>query len=303
MSLENDKYSESIDHLLIKKFFYDNIPLVNDINTIEQEIKIGNRIADVYVELKNGKKVAIEIQHSRISKSELILRTKEYTQCEVHVLWILDGDGPYNRKPLNEDGVIITVAEKELHLMYSNRVYYTNATSAGITTPVYVLHFPPYIERNISSNGIIYYKQSKNKHSIVCGEIPSFKLTLLRRRGFKLARFFDQNLKNLCVAEVVQFLNNYTTYRENKFEEANKIFPDGLPLGVLINKFEVKYGLYLLFDTLRYLKFLKLQDGRYFSKKIYGFERAFFLERNINNSRVKNMRISILLFLVFTNLS
>jgi len=214
MSLENDKYSESIDHLLIKKFFYDNIPLVNDINTIEQEIKIGNRIADVYVELKNGKKVAIEIQHSRISKSELILRTKEYTQCEA-----------------------------------------------------------------------------------------SFKLTLLRRRGFKLARFFDQNLKNLCVAEVVQFLNNYTTYRENKFEEANKIFPDGLPLGVLINKFEVKYGLYLLFDTLRYLKFLKLQDGRYFSKKIYGFERAFFLERNINNSRVKNMRISILLFLVFTNLS
>ena len=60
MSVENNKHSETIDHLLIKKFFYDNIPLENDINTIEQEIKIGNRIADVYIELKNGKKVAIK---------------------------------------------------------------------------------------------------------------------------------------------------------------------------------------------------------------------------------------------------
>ncbi|MFX1393059.1 MAG: competence protein CoiA family protein [Promethearchaeota archaeon] len=274
MSVENNKHSETIDHLLIKKFFYDNIPLENDINTIEQELKIGNRIADIYIELKNGKKVVIEIQHSRISKSELIQRTKEYTKCGVHVLWILDGDGPYNRKPINEDGVIITVAEKELHFMYSDRVYYTNATSTGITTPVYALHFVPYIERKISSYGIIYYKQSKNKRSVVCGEISSFKLTLLRRRGFKLARFFDQKLKNLCITDIVQFLKGYTAYREKKFEEANKIFPDGLPLGVLIKKFQAKYGLYLLFDTLRYLKFLKLQDGRYMFEKDLWFRKS-----------------------------
>lgn len=274
MNVENYKYSETIDHLLIKKFFYENIPLENAINVIEQEIKIGNRIADVYIELKKGKKVAIEIQHSRISKSELVQRTKEYNQYGVHVLWILDGDGPYNRKPLNENGIIITATEKELHSMYSNRVYYTNATSSGITTPVYALHFVPYIERKISSYGIIYYKQSKNKRSVVCCEIPSFKLTLLRHRGFKLARFFDQNLKNLCITEVVQFLNNYTFYRETNFKEANKIFPEGLPLGVLIKKFQAKYGLYLLFDTLRYLKFLRLQDGRFMFEKDFWFRKS-----------------------------
>lgn len=274
MSIENNKNSETIDHLLIKKFFYDNIPLENNINIIEQEIKIGNRIADIYIELKNKKKVAIEIQHSRISKSELIQRTKEYNQCGVHVLWILDGDGPYNRKPLNEDGVIITVAEKELHLMYSDRVYYINATSAGITSPAYTLHFVPYIERKISSYGIIYYKQSKNKRSAVCGEITSFKLTLFRNKGFRLARFFDQNLKKLCIREVVQFLNGFIAYREKKHNEAKKIFPEGLPLGVLIEKFHVKYGLYLLFKVLRYLKFLKLQDGRYMFEKELWFRKS-----------------------------
>ena len=57
MSLDKSKYSETIDHLLIKKFFYDNLPVANEIKTIEQEIKIGNRIADVYLELKDGKTV------------------------------------------------------------------------------------------------------------------------------------------------------------------------------------------------------------------------------------------------------
>lgn len=274
MSAENNKYLETINHLLIKKYFYDNIPLENDLSSIELEVKIGNRIADVYIELKNGKKVIIEIQHSKISKSELIQRTKEYNKYGIHVLWILDGDGPYNRKPINEDGLIITVAEKILHLMYSNRVYYTNASSAGIITPVYALHFAPYIEKKKSRYGIIYYKQVKNKRSVVCGEIPSFRLTLLRNKGFKLARFLDQNLKNLCITEVVQFLKGYIAYRDKKIEEANKIFPDGLPLGVLIKKFQAKYGLYLLFDTLRYLKFLKLQDGRYMFEKDLWFRKS-----------------------------
>ena len=102
MAVNKRQYSETIDHLLIKNFLTDNIPLENDVKKIDQEIKIGNRIADIFIELTNVKKIVIEIQHSRISKADLIQRTKEYNEQGLHVLWILDGTGPYDRKPQNE---------------------------------------------------------------------------------------------------------------------------------------------------------------------------------------------------------
>ncbi len=268
MILENIKYSETIGHLLIKKFFYDNIPLANPIKTIEQELKVGNQKADVYIELDNGKKIAIEIQHSKISKVELIRRTKEYNRKEIHVLWVLNGHGPYYKKiPKNEDGVIISVSEKELHSMYRGRVYYINAGADGIETSVYALHFTPYFERKISRYGIKYYKNSKNKLSTVSGEIASLQLKTFRNKGLKLAQFFDENLKTLCTSEVVQFLNDFIAYQSINHVAAKKLLPNGLPLGVLIKKFYRRYGIFLLFDVLRYLKFLTVRDAKYMLEK------------------------------------
>ncbi len=267
MSLKNKKYSETIDHLLIKKFLYDNLPLVNQVKSIEQEIKIGNRIADIYLELENGKKIVIEIQHSKINKLDLIQRTKEYNQEGIHVMWILDGQGPYDRSPKNTDGVIISVSEKELHSLYRGRVYYINAADDGISTAVYALHFTPYIERKRSMFGAEYYKISKYKKSVVCGQISSLQLTLFRNKGFKLACFSDQSIKTLCIFEVVEFLSAFKAYRHKKPNDIKKRFPDGLPLGLLVKRFSARYGLYLLFDVLRYLKLLTVRDAGYMFEK------------------------------------
>lgn len=274
MTLEKEKYSETIDHLLIKKFLYENIPLVNDVKSIRQEIKVGNRIADIYVELKNGKKVAIEIQHSKIAKSKFIERTNDYNINEVHVLWIIDGQGPYNKNPKNEDEVIISVSEKELYSMYRGRVYYINVDYDGIKSPVYALYFTPFFDKKVSSFGFKYYKRSKSKQSIVYSEISSLKLNLFRNKSFKLARFLDENLKNTCITEVVQFLNGYTAYYKEKKNESKNLFPNGLPIGILIKKFQEKYGLYLLFDVLRYLKFLTVRDARYMFEKEHWFQKC-----------------------------
>ena len=262
MTLKNVKYSETIDHLLIKKFFYDNIPLMNEVKLIDQEIKVGNRVADVYIELKNGKKVVIEIQHSKISKISLIQRTREYNMEGFHVLWVLDGEGPYDRTAKNRDMVFISLSEIELQSLYKGRVYYINASEDGIKVPVYALHFSPYFQKKISTNGIIYYKKSKNKISTVLGNITSLKLTLYRYKGFKLARFLDENLKTKCKTEVLQFLDTVIAYRISKPIKAKKIFRNGLLLGTLIIKF-VNYGLYLLFDVLRQLKILRIKDAQF----------------------------------------
>lgn len=274
MTLDNVKHSETLNHLIIKKYFYDNLPVSNEIKKIEQEIKIGNRIADIHVELKNRKRIVIEIQHSKISSPELIKRTKEYNQEGEYVLWILNGEGPFDKKPKNENWVFTSAAENQLHAMYRGRVYYMNAAKEGLLAPLYALHFTPYFENKISSFGAKYYKNSKKKRSVVCNEIQSLELTLFRHKNFKLAGFIDKNLKESCISEVVHFIDAFVAYQNKNSDEVEKLTPKGLTLGILIKKFHAKYGLYLLFDVLRSLKFLTSADAIFMFNEKYWFQKC-----------------------------
>jgi hypothetical protein len=275
MTLEDIEHSETTNHLLIKKYFYDNLPVSNEITKIEQERKIGGRIADVYIELKNGKCVVIEIQHSKINSPEIIQRTKEYNQEGLHVLWILDGAGPFDKKPKNEQGVFTSSAEIQLHTMYRGRVYYMNAAKEGLLAPLYALHFTPYFENKMSSFGAKYYKKSKKKRSVVCnGDIPSLELTLFRHKGFKLARFMDKNLKDACTSEIITFIDAFNAYQTKNPNKIKKVCPNGLTLGMLIMKFHAKYGLFLLFDVLRSLKFLSSADAIFMFNEKYWFQKC-----------------------------
>ena len=135
------KFSESIEHIKIKKYLYDNIPIVNSIKNVEQEYRIGDQIIDLFVELEDGKKIAIEIQHSKIYRKDLLNRTRNYNQKGIYVLWILNGNGPYYyRIPKNEQGVIISSSERELHNMYQGRVYYINMAKERIIAPIYIIN-------------------------------------------------------------------------------------------------------------------------------------------------------------------
>ncbi len=275
MTLEDVKHSETINHLVLKKFFYDNLSVYNEINNIQQEIKIGNRIADIYVELKNGKKIVIEIQHSKISSSEIIQRTKEYNQEGDFVLWVLEGKG-FDRKPKNEDWVYTSSAENYLHEIYQGRVYYMNAAKEGLLAPLYALHFTPYFENKISSFGAKYFKKSKNKRSVVYNEVHSLELILFRHKGFKLARFKDKNLKELCTSEVINFINAFNSYQSRNPDELRKLSPNGLTLGILIRKFRENFGLYLLFDVLRSLKFVSSADAIFMFNEKYWLDKYIF---------------------------
>ena len=63
---------------------------------------------------------------------------------------------------------------------------------------------------------------------------------------------------------------------QNKYpNEVEKISPKGLTLGILIKKFQEKFGIYLLFDVLRTLKFVNSADA------IFMFNEKYWLKKCI----------------------
>ena len=103
---------ETRRHLEMKKYFYDNLKDDENVVRIELEHKVGNRIADIYLEMKKElytgafsthsndrpcPKIAIEVQHSKISLPKLLERTEDYDKNGVWVIWVLDGDSSISK--------------------------------------------------------------------------------------------------------------------------------------------------------------------------------------------------------------
>ena len=99
---------------------------------VELEKDLGMARADIYAEI-NGCPVAIEIQVSNLTVSEIARRTKEYTRLGLYVLWLL----PW-KPELNRERYVPTPWEKWLHAAYFGRVYYWAGKSLVIP-----YHFEP----------------------------------------------------------------------------------------------------------------------------------------------------------------
>ena len=255
------KEPESFEHIKIKDFFYDNLPLDNKVKTIKLEYSIGNRIADVYCKLESGKEIVIEIQHSMILSKDLLQRTKEYNEHNCYVLWVFNGSS-FERLPKIEDKIRILGFERSSHALYRGRVYYINMTKTGLHSPVYPLYFANYYEHKISNYGFGYYKKSKTKKSVVPSEIPSLKLKLFKNKGYKLAGFHDDNIRKTCTESLRQFLKEFENVEE-KVKNIKKMKSHHKKLFIIIAMFGRQFGLYLLFDVLRGLKVVSKEDFHY----------------------------------------
>ncbi|MHA1643095.1 MAG: competence protein CoiA family protein [Promethearchaeota archaeon] len=243
--------NETFEHFEIKQYFYKNLPLFNDINEINLEKTISNQIADVYVELKNKNKIAIEIQHSNIPISNLIERTIDYSKKNVHVLWILNGLGNVvgdKKQPKNMDGLTISAIEGMLHRIYRGRVYYININQNGLESLVYSLHFAPYFTWSIRA---YYKKYFSKKRSVIFQEIHSLKLQCYKYK-YRLARFNDLNLKVKCENEMFNSIKTkceaFSASRKSKKESNSFLI---ISINDLIKEFKSEYGYYLPFDVLK----------------------------------------------------
>ncbi len=253
---QKKKEAESIEHIKIKEYLARNLPLDNDITTIMEEYYIGDRIADIYCELTNGKKVVIEVQHSMILVKDLIQRTEEYNKSDCYVLWIFNGNS-FDRLPRNERWVRILDFEKTCQKLYHGRVYYINMRKSGIHSPVYSLYFNTFHERKGLQNGFEYYRKSKTKKSVILGDIPSLNFKIFKNQKLKLAGFQDKSIRERCINDILQFFNKNldickNTVQINNNQNINKI------LYSIIGKFGKFYGIDLLYDLLKHRFKLKI---------------------------------------------
>ncbi|NVM17016.1 MAG: hypothetical protein HWN80_04820 [Candidatus Lokiarchaeota archaeon] len=255
------KQSESFEHLRIKEFFYENIPLDNDIDVIKKEYPIGNRKADIYCKLADGKEIVVEIQHSMILTKDLLQRTKEYNENGCYVLWVFNGSS-FERYPKIEDNIPYLSFEKCSHMLYRGRVYYINMTKYGIYSPVYSLHFANYYEKKSANYGFCYYRKSTNKKSVIPSDIPSLTFKTFKSKGYKLAGFYDENIRKRCVKEITQFLIDYGNI-DKEINDIKKLNPHQKKNFIIIAIYGQKYGLHLIYNVLNYLKIVSREDFRY----------------------------------------
>jgi competence CoiA-like predicted nuclease len=118
---------ETKEHLNMKFFLKDKLP------HLIIEYNLGFAIADLYDKIDN---VAIEVQHSPISKDKFLERTKNYSNNGISVLWIFDNCLLKENCP---------EFLREAHKLYFGRIYVYKKEK------IYPVHFER-IEREIKIN-------------------------------------------------------------------------------------------------------------------------------------------------------
>jgi competence CoiA-like predicted nuclease len=234
--------SESFDHKAIKRLFFKYIS-ENNKSIIEKSLEkyINNRRADVYFRLKSGEQIVVEVQNSKISVKEIINRTEHYNNAGMYILWVLHGNGACVASPKfpeDRNKVKISSIEKYLHRLYGGRVYYVNINfyKDKITiSPPFALHFSFHLnkkyQKKFRTNYEIFYIRNSN-----FAKIPGWNLLCVNFNGFKLARFYDKNIKRVLKDKIS------TYYKKNlmMFKSEKKL------LKSILNNFKTKYGNHLI---------------------------------------------------------
>ncbi len=238
--------AESSFHKTIKLLLYKHL-YENDGSIVKRSLEkyFGNRYADVYFKLDTGKEVVVEVQNSKISVKEIIARTKDYNVKGIFVLWILYGDGKCvasSKKPIDDKLIEISLAENYLHRMYGGRVYYVNLdirrNKASLKTP-FALHYSKPVKKK--KRGL--FKDRYNSYFIRDSNfitIPSWNILCTEFAGFKIARFYDKNVKSILKENVLNFykIEKKETNQDKKFVRE------------VIKRFKKKYGMYLIYNSI-----------------------------------------------------
>jgi competence CoiA-like predicted nuclease len=258
--------AESFSHKAIKTLIYESFFENTDIITVgEIEKYLGSRFADVYFQLKSGEKVVIEIQNSKISVQELKQRTEDYNQLEIYVLWLIHGEGncvASKKYPCDEKLVRISPAEKFLHQMYGGRVYYINLNIQDEDVKLkklFALHFTKPIKK--SKQGIFKSRYERYFYrNVNFAFIPNWNLLCTQFNAYKIARFFDKNIKYELKGEIENYIRNSNLEVINKKSLIKSI----------LKQFNKKYGEYMILSLLiELVNDKKLMLGQKLFKRIY----------------------------------
>lgn len=237
-------HSESQSHKAMKYLLYDLLYTKNNsIISRTLEKYFGNRFADVYFKLKDGHEVVVEVQNSKIPVNEIIKRTKDYNEKGAHVLWVLHGEGKCAasaKYPRDQKHIRISPAEKFLHGMYGGRVYYINM-SLRHKTPSISAFFALYYSKPMKKNLRKKFKTRFDSYYIRDAHhvsLSNLKLLCTTFSGYKIARFYDKNIKSLLKSRI-------TSYCQEQCKVINKAV-----IKQIMKIFHKKFGEFLIFDVI-----------------------------------------------------
>ena len=192
----------------------------------------------------------------------------DYNEKGIHVLWILHGKGPCvasSKFPEDQKEVKIGTAENFLHRMYFGRVYYVNIefNDEKITNAApFALHFSPPFKRKKRQMFHSKYDRYFIKN-VNFTKIPSWNILLVEYNGYKLARFYDKNIKSVLKNEISRFLlkeNRISLDKNYKYKTLKKS---------LLNHFNEKYSKYIILGSVSELiKEKKVKLNEKFISKI-----------------------------------
>ncbi len=239
---------ETIEHKTMKDYWYHIFPLFNEVKYRKLEYWFEDQVADVYFELQDGKKVAIECQNSPITVQNLIKRTKKYTSKDIYVLWIFNGLGSCiseKKYPTNLEKVRVLKEEKRAHNLYSGRIYYMNVEKDIVDEGPYPLHFSPYFEnKKLDHNIFGHDKYYRTFQSATVGEIFSYKILCIEYKGYNLARFMDKNVSISCTEQLITCIRAICYKIVDEGEENSKI-EFKVPVNEIIDMVKEEFGYYL----------------------------------------------------------
>lgn len=238
--------AESFAHKAIKYLLYNSFYENTKIIAVREiEKYFGHRFADLYLQLKSGEKIVIEIQNSKITFQELKQRTEDYNHLGIYVLWLIHGEGKCGaskKYPINAKSQKISPAEKFLHQIYGGRVYYVNLNinnkNVELKRP-FALHFTKPIKKSkrgmFQSHFERYFYRDVN-----FSFIPSWNLLCTKFAGYRIARFYDKNLKYALKTQIYRYLikSNLRSIRKKKQVKS------------IVKHFNEKYGKYLILSLL-----------------------------------------------------
>ncbi|MFX1426347.1 MAG: competence protein CoiA family protein [Promethearchaeota archaeon] len=258
---EMESKSESFAHKIIKRLFYTKI-LENNSDIIEASLEkyFETRRADVYFKFKSGLEVVVEIQNSSITSKEITTRTKDYNNRGIYVLWVFYGDGKCigsPKSPHHHKNMKITPAEMRLHQLYRGRAYYVNITykqEKFKPTQPYALHFS-FSDRfspNLCRKGFDSFFIRNVNYTF----IPNWKLFCTIYGNYKIARFYDRNMK-YALLELIRGYVIRNNFDRNKIYSKSKNTKKFLKLTYKL--FGDEYGRNIIVDAL-----LRLADNKRF---------------------------------------
>ncbi|MFX1376442.1 MAG: competence protein CoiA family protein [Promethearchaeota archaeon] len=219
--------SESFAHKIIKNVFYNKILEYNpDIEEASIEKYFKTRRADLYFKFKSGKEVVVEIQNSPITSKEITARTKDYNARGIYVLWIFYGDGKClgsPKRPRNLKDIKVSPAEMRLHQLYRGRAYYMNIKfeeEEFKTTKPYALHFS--FSDKFSPN--LYRKRFDSFfiRNASLTYIPNWNLLCTNYGNYKIARFYDRNVKSTLMDIIKGFARRHGVSWDKSFAKLKK---------------------------------------------------------------------------------